>query len=323
MWRFRTEMSPGDIVVASDGYHRFRAVGEVTGHYEFRRHPAGFHHRRAVRWHWHVREREGDPGGRVQGGAAPVAPHLPDDPGKSRWTGPVLCAVSATSAERSLTYWSSTRSTAPTSPRSSGELITLLEDDKREGAENEIAVSLPYSGDRPRDRFTLPANLYILGTMNTADRSIALLDTALRRRFHFEEMAPQPDLLLAAEAKRTGVDLPRVLHAMNERLEYLVDRDHLIGHAWLMEASTRDDVDTAMRRKVIPLIAEYFYDDWSKVRSVLGGTDHFVERQRLGTPPGLESDMGEARYRWSVRETFAEDAYDHLVRAPVPDEASE
>ena len=102
-----------------------------------------------------------------------------------------------------------------------------------------------------------------------------------------------------------------------------MDRDHLIGHAWLMEANTRDDVDTAMRRKIIPLIAEYFYDDWSKVRSVLGGTDHFVERQRLSTPPGLESDMGEARYRWSVRETFAEDAYDHLVRAPAPDEASE
>ncbi|MCZ0945497.1 MAG: AAA family ATPase [Gammaproteobacteria bacterium] len=199
-----------------------------------------------------------------------------------------------------------------------GELITLLEDDKRDGADNEVSVTLPYSGDR----FTLPENLYILGTMNTADRSIALLDTALRRRFHFEEMAPQPSLLADAE-KRTGVDLPNVLGAINERLEFLVDRDHLIGHAWLMDAETRDDVDTAMRRKVIPLIAEYFYDDWSKVQSVLGGTDHFVERECLSTPPGLESDLGEARFRWTVREAFPDDSYEHLVRSSVPDEAAE
>ena len=189
-----------------------------------------------------------------------------------------------------------------------GELVTLLEEDKRKGAENEVAVTLPHS----EERFTLPPNLHLLGTMNTADRSIALLDTAIRRRFEFEELAPDPDVLREA-ARSTGVNLPAVLRAMNERLEWLIDRDHLIGHAWLMRARSREDVDRIMRSKIIPLIAEYFYDDWRKVRAVLGGTEDFVQRERLDPPPGLE-DKGEERHRWTPQERFAGDAYERLVR---------
>ena len=194
-----------------------------------------------------------------------------------------------------------------------GELVTLLEEDKRQGAENEVAVKLPHSVHY----FTLPSNLYILGTMNTADRSIALLDTALRRRFDFEELPPEPDLLRGA-ADVTGIDLPAVLRAINERLEWLVDRDHLIGHAWLMGAETRENVDRIMRNKIIPLIAEYFYDDWKKVRAVLGGTDDFVERVPLNPPPGLDDEMGEQRYRWKVNKNFPADAYDNLVAGSAP-----
>ena len=317
MWRFRTEMRRGDIVVASDGYRHFRAVGEVIGDYEFQNHPAGFHHRRAVRWHWHVREREGDPVSVFKRGSFQWRPINQMTPANPAGLLPYLRGVGELGRARPHVLVIDEINRANIS-KVMGELISLLEDDKRDGADNEVSVTLPYSGER----FTLPENLYILGTMNTADRSIALLDTALRRRFHFEELAPQPSLLTDAE-KRTGVDLPNVLRAINERLEYLVDRDHLIGHAWLMDAKTRDDVDTAMRRKIIPLIAEYFYDDWSKVQSVLGGTDHFVERERLSTPPGLESDLGEARFRWTVRDAFPEDAYKHLVRSSVPDEAAE
>ena len=189
-----------------------------------------------------------------------------------------------------------------------GELVTLLEEDKRQGAGNEVSVVLPHSGDR----FTLPSNLYILGTMNTADRSIALLDTALRRRFDFVELAPEAKRLQGA-AEITDIDLPKVLTAMNERLEWLIDRDHQIGHAWLMKAKTREDVDRIMRRKIIPLIAEYFYDDWKKVHAVLGGTDDFVERKPLKSPPGLDDEMGEERYRWTVRKSFKNSAYDALV----------
>ena len=198
-----------------------------------------------------------------------------------------------------------------------GELITLLEEDKRQGAENEVAVTLPHS----RERFTLPANLHLLGTMNTADRSIALLDTALRRRFQFVELAPDPALLEAA-AKATGVPLPAVLRAMNERLEWLLDRDHLIGHAWFMAARTRADVDEVMRRKIIPLLAEYFYEAWGKVRAVLGGGDDFVRGERLNPPPNLADDgYEEERRRWIVRDEFTDGAYDRLVGGRPADDA--
>ena len=200
-----------------------------------------------------------------------------------------------------------------------GELITLVEEDKRQDAENELAVTLPHSGER----FTLPANLHLLGTMNTADRSIALLDTALRRRFRFEEMAPDPELLDEA-ANETGVPLQDVLRAMNERLEWLLDRDHLIGHAWFMGARTRADVDDVMRRKIIPLLAEYFYEDWAKVCAVLGGGDDFVKGEPLNPPPALDDagpdGPGEQRRRWTVRDQFEADAYDRLVgHSPAAD----
>ena len=197
-----------------------------------------------------------------------------------------------------------------------GELVTLLEEDKREGAVNEIGVTLPHS----RMRFTLPPNLHILGTMNTADRSIALLDTALRRRFAFEELAPDPGKL----SKVDGVDLPKVLRAINDRLEWFLDRDHLIGHAWFMSARDRESIDLIMRNKIIPLIAEYFYNDWTKVQATLGGGDDFVREGELKPPPGFGDEAGDGRHRWTIRDPFPDGAcYDRLVSGAGADKTND
>ena len=317
MWRFRIEMRPGDVVVVSDGYRHFRAVGEITGGYEFTPRGDGFHHRRSVTWRWQVRDREGDPvsvfkSGRFAG--RPVTLLRPENPSGLV---PYLKGGTELLGARPHVLVIDEINRANIS-KVMGELITLLEEDKREGAENELAVTLAYSGER----FTLPENLHILGTMNTADRSIALIDTALRRRFRFEEMSPEPKQLEDAQ-KRAEIDLPEVLQTMNERLEYLVDRDHLIGHAWFMGAQSREDVDDIMRRRIIPLIAEYFYDDWSKVRAVLGGGDHFVKRAKLRRPPELNDDSGDDRYRWTVQDPFPEDAYKRLIEPTGREESSE
>lgn len=109
-----------------------------------------------------------------------------------------------------------------------GELITLLEEDKREGEAQELSVTLPYSG-KP---FSVPPNVYVIGTMNTADRSIALMDTALRRRFSFTEVMPDSSVLDGIEVE--GVDIPRMLDAMNRRIELLYDREHTLGHAYFI-----------------------------------------------------------------------------------------
>ena len=159
-----------------------------------------------------------------------------------------------------------------------GELIMLIETDKRAGAENQAATTLPYSGKR----FSVPANLDIFGTMNTADRSIALLDLALRRRFSFREIVPRADLL---PNNIEGVDVEKLLKTLNNRIEALLDRDHKIGHSYLMSVNTGDELIARFTHKILPLLNEYFHNDWSQISLVLSnrelGRSEFVELREL------------------------------------------
>ncbi|MGE9294168.1 MAG: AAA family ATPase, partial [Puniceicoccales bacterium] len=167
-----------------------------------------------------------------------------------------------------------------------GELITLLEPDKRIGAANELSVQLPYS----KAVFAVPGNLHLIGTMNTADKSIALVDVALRRRFQFVEL--NPDFSICQSLPE---NLENVMEAINQRVMLRKDRDHRIGHAYFMDVDSEESFDAVMKRKIIPLLSEYFYNDWEGLRFVLGEdeTDAGLIRPLNG-----ESGIGRTRWQW-------------------------
>ncbi|SHI91782.1 McrB family protein [Flavobacterium terrae] len=215
-----------------------------------------------------------------------------------------------------------------------GELITLIEESKRLGNDEALEVTLPYS----KDLFGVPPNLYIIGTMNTADRSVEALDTALRRRFSFEEMMPQTELLTPSalyckllweykdvrwenkefmEKEKSffevfgcpddfnikkndiwetmkesddktkldyfkdfsfSLDLSKILKTINKRIELLLDRDHTIGHSYFINVNSLEDLENTFKNNIIPLLQEYFYNDYEKIALVLG--EGFVEIKR-------------------------------------------
>jgi 5-methylcytosine-specific restriction protein B len=301
-WLVRSGAADGDYVIFTVGRNKVVAFGRLGGDYRFTPATQGeaASHTRPVEWIW------SDPAGidRSTFYETPFTslhPIYPLERDQINWQA-LAAAVLGAEAE-------------PADPRPHvliideinraniskvfGELITLLEPDKRLGMEHEIRLTLPYS----KKLFGVPSNLHIVGTMNTADRSIALLDTALRRRFTFRELMPDPSVL---GTDVDGIDLRKLLTTINERIEYLFDREHQIGHAYLTACQTRADIEAVMRHKIIPLLAEYFYEDWSKVATVLGDTKQdkprFLIREDITAPDGIDADSFAApRQRWRVR----------------------
>lgn len=301
---FRNQLQIGDIIVVTKGNSMFRAIGEITGTYEYhQRSNRKYCHRRSVRWLWV--DRTGVPAGEIYDGNFTMRSIYAlnrarlDTVALEGYMNSGGEAVSREVEPHVLIIDEINRANIS---KVFGELITLLEPDKRLGRRDEIQLTLPYS----KKRFGVPPNLHIIGTMNTADRSIALLDTALRRRFTFKELMPNPSVL---PPNVGGINLQKLLATINDRIEYLFDREHQIGHAYFTGCTSAEAVEDVMRHKVIPLLSEYFYEDWSKVAAVLGdgpqGPSRFLEARRLTAPPGIAADdfSGE-RLRWRVKDQF-------------------
>lgn len=178
-----------------------------------------------------------------------------------------------------------------------GELITLVEVDKREGARSAVSVTLPYSGES----FSVPSNVDVIGTMNTADRSLALVDTALRRRFEFIELMPNPSVLegVVVSHKGLAINIKKLLTMLNKRIEALYNRDHTLGHAYFMRIKELKDEDrfnelkSVFRNKIIPLLEEYFFEDWQKIRLVLGDNQKPKLEHQFVHEIGLEESLQE------------------------------
>ncbi|CAH0999706.1 hypothetical protein LEM8419_01006 [Neolewinella maritima] len=286
---FVVAMQPGDLVFVPDGLQTIRAVGVVTGDY-YHKVDAPIRHAqfRPVRW---LYQNIAYPIKTVYGRQFSVQTVYPMEK-----------SVLQAGLEREHDHRPASNNyvliideiNRGNVSRIFGELITLLEPDKRLGQPEELTVTLPYS----RDTFGVPANLYLIGTMNTADRSVDALDSALRRRFTFRELTARPDLL--ADRRVGEVELSAVLQTINDRVERLLDKDHRIGHAYFMPIDgTVVSLQAVLASQVIPLLEEYFFGDTEKLRLVLG-TGFF---ERLDTfvsfAPGTGETYhdGQPRYR--------------------------
>ncbi|WP_198649919.1 AAA family ATPase [Zobellella maritima] len=307
---FKNLITKGDLIIVSDGNHKFRAIAEITGDYEFLKtdERVGYQQLRRVKW---LRQYQ---------------PSLPKErlflKSLSQMTLYELkpTTVDHTKLEQLL---------APTREQESehkphvliideinrgnisrifGELITLLEPSKRKGAEDAQTAVLPYS----KTPFSVPDNVYLIGTMNTADKSLAQLDLALRRRFSFNEMLPQPELLAGVTV--FGVDLAQMLTRINQRIEVLLDAEHLIGHSYFMplvyikdESERQQALAALFKDKLVPLLQEYFFDDHQRIGWVLNDPAKHPDHRFIITDEALRDRLP------SLQQLFAADIAEQLM----------
>lgn len=284
---FVRQIKKGDLIVVTEGNLRFRAIGEIAGDYRrIARDSDTYSQCRDVRW------------------LRVYTPALPFDAlMENRFSQMTLYELRAGSINHDKLHGLLKPKNDPVGldrprvliideinrgnvSRIFGELITLIEPSKRAGASEALEVVLTYS----KDTFSVPDNVYLIGTMNTADRSLAGLDIALRRRFDFVEMPPEPDKLVGV--KVAGIELTAMLEVMNRRIEVLLDRDHRLGHAYFMSLSNGDalqELASIFRNKILPLLQEYFFEDWQRIAWVLN--DHRKDKDfQFVVPPTFSAE---------------------------------
>lgn len=264
---FIHRIAKGDLIVISDGNAKYRAIAEVTSDYQYLDNDRdAYRQSRSVRWlKTFIPSRPRDDifhkaisqmtiyelrhsTLNLKNLSNILAPKSPDAPEKL----PYVLIIDEINRGNTASIF--------------GELITLIESSKRTGADEALSISLPYS----KESFSVPDNLYIIGTMNTADRSLSLMDSALRRRFKFKEMLPDYSVLKGIEVK--GIAINTMLETMNQRIEALFDREHMLGHAFFLPLKTDNSIEllkSIFRDEIIPLLKEYFFEDWSKIQLVL------------------------------------------------------
>ncbi len=322
--QLRNGMAVNDIVIVPDGLNQFRAIGKITGEYNYLDETAttGMRQMRPVEWLAVYEE------------SLPVSViyekilsqqtiyQLNKKYLKFEALAERISKISDESKNHVLIIDEINRGNVA---KILGELITLLEPDKRMDKPNELLVRLPYSNDS----FGVPSNLYILGTMNTADRSIAFLDVALRRRFVFEELMPQGDIireLVGEEGVINDVDVALLLERINDRIEFLYDRDHQIGHAFLLNVTGLQELRDVFCHKIIPLLQEYFYGDWRKICMILGcplsdsgtsqsSTSAMIQSYSLPGAKlfGNEADVQDEKHRCEIDRTFSSTQDDAIL----------
>lgn len=326
---FKNQMQHGDLIVVSDGNHKFRAIAEVTGDYQYLSPDdrARYQQMRPVRW---LRQYD---------------PSLPKDrlfkKSLSQMTLYELKPKTVDHQKLQHLLEPEARAQAEKKPhvliideinrgnisRIFGELITLLEPSKRKGAHDEQSARLPYS----KEPFSVPENVHIIGTMNTADKSLAQMDLALRRRFSFIETPPDPSLLKGVTVH--GVNMAQLLETINQRIEVLLDAEHMIGHAYFMpllslddEASRQRTLASIFKDKIIPLLQEYFFDDYERIGWVINGSTKEHEHQFIQShnaaalpaltklfPNGVADQLADRRFRINRAACDKAEAYQGIV----------
>ena len=289
---FKNKIQNGDLVVITDGNLKFRAIAEVTGNYEYDENQEfGYHQLRKVNWlkTFSPSLKNEDYFKKIF--SQSTVYNLENAVDKSKLSALLQPEAKHSSNLENKYVLIVDEINRGNISRIFGELITLIEDSKREGADEALSVTLPYS----KKEFCVPDNVYLIGTMNSSDRSLTGLDIALRRRFTFIEMPPKPELLNDVNVE--DVDVQQLLTVINQRIEVLLDRDHCIGHANFMslkDQPTLKNLADIFKQKIIPQLQEYFFDDWSKINMILNANGMLkaksVERMTLFPNVDTETD---------------------------------